>query len=206
MTDDHTLPNGEPFPFWEDETTYTRTYHVAQRHTHASDDNTGTADQPFATICRAAELLEPGLELLEDGLVQRDRPSAVFNAHVKVEDLGLAKLGPLRRTELDILTQRGDIAIGGPGTRVLATSRWTNFPQGGLQNATALDDFQYRFLDGLHFLGIAELARFPLGVRRFVADDQGLRGVPSRFVDHGVNAHAGRDQNGRHKPQPHVVA
>jgi hypothetical protein len=36
------------------------TYHVAQQHADASDDNPGTAEAPWKTISRAAETLEPG--------------------------------------------------------------------------------------------------------------------------------------------------
>jgi len=60
MIDLDTLPNGERFAFWEDGTQYKKTYHVAQGHPSASDDNEGTAEAPLATIGRAAELLQPG--------------------------------------------------------------------------------------------------------------------------------------------------
>lgn len=54
------LPDGTPFPFWDDTTTYTRVYHVAQEHHQASDDGPGSEERPFATIGRAAEVLQPG--------------------------------------------------------------------------------------------------------------------------------------------------
>lgn len=54
------LPDGTAFPFWEDTTEYTRTYHVARQHPKAGDDNPGTADKPFATINKAAAVLKPG--------------------------------------------------------------------------------------------------------------------------------------------------
>jgi hypothetical protein len=61
MADDQVImPNGTPFPFWDDTTDYTRVYHVAQRHPDASDDAAGTEDAPFATIGRAAAVLQPG--------------------------------------------------------------------------------------------------------------------------------------------------
>ncbi len=63
------LPNGERFAFWDDATDYARTYHVAQNHPAADDDNPGTGDQPFRTINRAAELLGPGEKvLIHDGV------------------------------------------------------------------------------------------------------------------------------------------
>ena len=37
-----------------------RTYHVAQRHKHANDLNDGSAERPWMTVQRAAEVLRPG--------------------------------------------------------------------------------------------------------------------------------------------------
>jgi len=54
------MPDGTPFEFWDDTTQYTRVYHVACRHPAACDQNTGTEDRPFATINRAASVLQPG--------------------------------------------------------------------------------------------------------------------------------------------------
>ena len=54
------MPDGTPFAFWDDTTRYTETYHVACVDPHASDENPGTADRPFATIGRAAAILRPG--------------------------------------------------------------------------------------------------------------------------------------------------
>jgi hypothetical protein len=59
-----TLADGTPFPFWDDETAYTKVYHVARRHPRASDENPGTEELPFATIGRAAEILMPGQKVV----------------------------------------------------------------------------------------------------------------------------------------------
>lgn len=69
------LAGGEVFPFWEDETAYTRTYVVAQAHPEASDDNPGTAERPFKTINRAAQAARPGERVLVKAGVYRDRIS-----------------------------------------------------------------------------------------------------------------------------------
>lgn len=53
-------PSGEAFKFWRHETDFTKTYHVDANAPKASDENPGTADAPFKTIGRAAELLQPG--------------------------------------------------------------------------------------------------------------------------------------------------
>ena len=54
------MPDGKPFEFWDDTTRYRRTYHVAQEHPAASDEGRGTEERPFATIGRAAALLQAG--------------------------------------------------------------------------------------------------------------------------------------------------
>ncbi len=60
MSETVLMPDGTPFPFWDDRTAYARVYHVAQGHPDASDDGPGSEDRPFATIGRAAAILEPG--------------------------------------------------------------------------------------------------------------------------------------------------
>ena len=58
------MPDGTPFPFWDDETRYMHTYHVACEHPAATDDGPGTAERPFATMNRAAQVLQPGEKVL----------------------------------------------------------------------------------------------------------------------------------------------
>jgi len=48
------MPDGMPFEFWEDTTSYTKVLHVACGHADASDDNPGTPDAPLKTIGRVA--------------------------------------------------------------------------------------------------------------------------------------------------------
>lgn len=66
------LPDGSRFEFWDDETEYTRVYHVAQEHPKASDDNPGSEAKPFKTISRAAEVLEPGGKVIVHEGVYRE--------------------------------------------------------------------------------------------------------------------------------------
>ena len=64
-----TLPNGRTFRFWDDATSCTKEYHVACNHPQASDDNSGTADEPFLTIDRAAQAAQPGEKIIvHDGV------------------------------------------------------------------------------------------------------------------------------------------
>ena len=58
-TDSALLPDGRSFAFWDCETAFTKTYHVAANHPAASDDNPGTQERPFKTISKAAQLLQP---------------------------------------------------------------------------------------------------------------------------------------------------
>lgn len=66
------MPDGVPFDFWDDTTVYTRVYHVAGEHPAASDDNPGTETLPFATISRAAALLQPGEKVVVQSGVYRE--------------------------------------------------------------------------------------------------------------------------------------
>jgi len=54
------LPDGTLFDSWDDQTKYTRIYHVSQNNSKASDDNMGTEDRPFLTINHAAQVVKPG--------------------------------------------------------------------------------------------------------------------------------------------------
>ena len=66
------LPDGTPFPLWEDETDYRKVYYVDQRHPEAADDNPGTEAAPFLTIQAAAEVVEPGEKVLIKSGVYRE--------------------------------------------------------------------------------------------------------------------------------------
>ncbi len=72
MTAPITMPGGDTFALWDDTTVYTRVYHVACAHPHASDANPGTAARPFLTISRAAELLQPGEKVVVHAGVYRE--------------------------------------------------------------------------------------------------------------------------------------
>ena len=66
------MPDGTPFPFWDDITAYTRIYHVACEHPAASDDGPGSEDRPFKTLNRAAQVLQPGEKAVVHGGVYRE--------------------------------------------------------------------------------------------------------------------------------------
>jgi len=66
------LPDGTAFPFWEDRTSYRDVYHVAATHPRAADANPGTADEPWKTIGRAADLLQPGQKVVVHAGVYRE--------------------------------------------------------------------------------------------------------------------------------------
>jgi hypothetical protein len=54
------LPDGAAFVFWEKPLVFTRSYFVDAGSPRADDHGPGTAQRPFRTIGRAAELLQPG--------------------------------------------------------------------------------------------------------------------------------------------------
>jgi hypothetical protein len=60
------LPDGSKFAFWDCETEFTKTYYVSKA-ANARDDNPGTREAPFATINRAAALLQPGERVVIGG-------------------------------------------------------------------------------------------------------------------------------------------
>lgn len=66
------MPDGAPFPFWDDQTHYSHVYHVAQGHTGAADSNPGTVELPFATIGKAAEVVQPGEKVVIHAGVYRE--------------------------------------------------------------------------------------------------------------------------------------
>lgn len=66
------LPDGHDFTFWESKAAPLRTYHVAQNHPSASDDNAGTEDAPWRTINHAAQVLQPGERVLIHAGIYRE--------------------------------------------------------------------------------------------------------------------------------------
>jgi len=59
-SDNNVLPDGTAFHSWEQTRHYLRTYHVAQCHPQASDENPGSESRPWRTISKAAAALQPG--------------------------------------------------------------------------------------------------------------------------------------------------
>ena len=72
MFDPVCMPDGSHFPFWDDETHYQRTYHVACRHPAATDDGPGSETEPFASINHAAKVLQPGERVIVHEGVYRE--------------------------------------------------------------------------------------------------------------------------------------
>jgi len=66
------LPDGTPFPVWEDETEYQRAYCVDQQHPGAADDNPGTEEAPFLTIQAAAEKVGPAEKVVIKSGIYRE--------------------------------------------------------------------------------------------------------------------------------------
>jgi len=66
------LPDGTLFETWEQPCVYSQTYHVAQKHRKASDDNPGTQDLPWKTLSKAAATLQPGERVIVHEGVYRE--------------------------------------------------------------------------------------------------------------------------------------
>ncbi len=54
------LPDGTAFPAWERPVQFSKTYYVNGGAANASDSGPGSQQQPFRTIGKAAEVLQPG--------------------------------------------------------------------------------------------------------------------------------------------------
>ncbi len=67
------LPDGREFKTWEVPFAFSKTYFVDQKHPDASDGNPGTEDRPFATISKAAEVLEAGQRVIVGPGIYRER-------------------------------------------------------------------------------------------------------------------------------------
>ncbi len=66
------LPDGREFKTWERPLTFTKTYVVDGSHARARDDGPGTAEEPFKTIDRAAQALQPGERVVVAAGVYRE--------------------------------------------------------------------------------------------------------------------------------------
>ena len=54
------LPDGTEYKSWEKSLKFSKTYYVDQSHPSASDNNQGTEQNPFKTINKAAQVMQPG--------------------------------------------------------------------------------------------------------------------------------------------------
>ncbi len=54
------MPDGKEFVSWERPLQFSKTYYVDNRSPKAADSNPGTKEQPFLTVNKAAQVLQPG--------------------------------------------------------------------------------------------------------------------------------------------------
>ncbi|MFW5767454.1 MAG: right-handed parallel beta-helix repeat-containing protein, partial [Bacteroidota bacterium] len=71
--DEDKLPYGNSFSMWEKKQKTNKIYHVAQNHPRASDNNAGTKEEPFLTISKAANILQPGEKVIIHEGVYREQ-------------------------------------------------------------------------------------------------------------------------------------
>ena len=67
------LPDGAEFKTWEAKPKFAHTYYVDGANPRASDANPGTKRQPFSTINRAAQVLQPGERVVVQAGIYRER-------------------------------------------------------------------------------------------------------------------------------------
>ena len=72
LADRLVLPDGQRLKTWQDQTTYSKTYVVNKQHPQASDTNPGTAELPWLTINQAAQVLQPGEEVIIHAGIYRE--------------------------------------------------------------------------------------------------------------------------------------
>jgi len=77
------LPDGKTVSTWNDETNYSKTYHVSRNHPDASDNNPGTFDKPFKTINKAARVVKAGEKILVYSGVYREQVNPVNEGMAK---------------------------------------------------------------------------------------------------------------------------
>ena len=66
------LPDGTQFLFWQDETAYTKEYHVDINAANATDAGVGNMREPFKTINKAASVVKPGEKVIIHSGVYRE--------------------------------------------------------------------------------------------------------------------------------------
>jgi alpha-N-arabinofuranosidase len=76
-------PAGTPYLSWEDQTQYTRTYHVNQNNPQASDKNDGSEEHPFLTINHAAQIVKPGERVLIHAGIYRELVRPLFSGEAE---------------------------------------------------------------------------------------------------------------------------
>jgi len=67
------LPDGSEFVSWEQPFQPSKTYYVDNRNALAADSNPGTKELPFATIDKAAQVLQPGERVVIMTGIYRER-------------------------------------------------------------------------------------------------------------------------------------
>ena len=67
------LPDGTEYLNWEVPVKYSKTYYVDNGNPNANDRNAGTQEQPFLTIGKAAEVLQPGERVVINSGIYREQ-------------------------------------------------------------------------------------------------------------------------------------
>ena len=69
---DSRLPDGTEYVSWEQPLQFSKTYYVDGNSARSNDNGPGTSEQPFRTISKAAEVLQPGQRVVIASGVYRE--------------------------------------------------------------------------------------------------------------------------------------
>jgi parallel beta helix pectate lyase-like protein/pectate lyase-like protein len=161
------LPDGTEFVSWEQPLQFTKTYYVDNRNPRASDSNPGTKELPFATINKAAQVLNPGERVVIMTGVYRERV-----------DPARGGIGPAKMISYEA-APGADVVV--KGSR-LVSSGWepsTDYKLGPHPPARSALKIYQRRLDDLDFRGYN-----PFGMVNIMQDRVYLKPKPEELRQH----------------------
>lgn len=99
------MPYGGTFDYWEKPQKISKTYYVDNQNANASDDNDGSAEKPFKTINKAAQILKAGERVVIKAGVYRE------SIHPVNSGTGPAKMISFEAAEGEEVVVKGAIEL-----------------------------------------------------------------------------------------------
>ncbi|MDD5707787.1 MAG: right-handed parallel beta-helix repeat-containing protein [Kiritimatiellae bacterium] len=205
------LPDGTVFETWERPLSFSKTFHVARGHARADDDNPGTEDRPWATIGRAAQVLQPGERVLVHSGTYREwvkpaqggtGPDAMISYQAAPGEAVILKgseewTPAWERTEYFRLPDATAAWQARLDPRLFEGANpfcLQNFPDQGHPDWKSFPSFELRrgqlFADGVPLVQVKDYERLADGPGRFWVEDNGMtvHVRPPRDADPGTFA------------------